>query len=179
MKRIKQLLWALSMLGPLLWPGMAGAQTGAWYVALDAEPYGLPPGSTLAGLATFHRGKGFQLVDGGDLGGLPFDTRHTAQFGSWRRTEGGVDAVSLFLQGDTITGEIRSWVKVHFSLVFDGPRTLEGNVNVFELPCSGPAPFPVFGCPDPIASAKEFIALPPFDVPIRLRRLSARFVLPD
>lgn len=179
MKRVTRLLSALAFLGSVLWPAMLGAQTGTWYYALDAEPYGLPPGSNLAGLATFHRGKSFQMVDGGDLGGLPFSTRHTAQFGSWRRTETGIKAVSLFLQGDTITGEIQSWVKVHLDLHFDGPQTLVGNVNVFELPCDLPAPFPVFGCPDPIASATMFNALPPFDVPIRFRRLPAHFVSPD
>ena len=186
MSRSKKLLCALALSLTVLWPAMANAgdsetyrPTGTWYVALDTEPFGLPPGTNLAALATFHRDKTFLIEDGGDFGGLPFGTVDTAQIGSWRWRGGHVEAVSLSLHGDAITGEVLSWQKAHFVLVPDGPNRLVATVNVFELPCDLPAPFPAFGCPDPIASAADFVPVPPFDLPVLLKRLPARFVLPD
>lgn len=190
MKRSGKVLCSVALLAGALWPITLNAQSGpkhidvqdvrgTWYLALDAEPFGLPPGANLPGLATFHSDKTFLIVDGGDFGGLPFDTRHTAQFGSWRQKGDGVEAVSLFLQGDAITDEVRSWQKVHLMLHSEGRDRLVGTANVFDLPCDGPAPFPVFGCPNPIASAADFVALPPFDIPIELERLRAKFALPE
>ena len=167
----------------LLGPAVAAAQEdgpprGTWYLALDAEPFGLPEGMSLAGLASFHKNKSFTVIDGGDFGGAPFETVHTAQMGSWRRRNGKIEAVSLFIQADGKTGAVQSWQKVHFVLEPAGPNRLVGSVNVFELTCDGPAPFPVFGCPDPIASAADFTPLPPFDIPITLRRLPPRKDVP-
>lgn len=147
---------------------------GAWYLALDAEPYGLPPGTTLPGLAVFHRDKSFRIVDGGDFGGAPFGTADTPQVGSWRRRNGRIEATGLFLQADAATGEVLSWLRVEFLLEEDGSKRLAGTVNVFALPCGDPAPFPVFGCPDPIAAAGDFVPVPPTDVPVRLRRVPVR-----
>jgi hypothetical protein len=156
-----------------------GWPPGTWYLALDAEPFGLPPGTNLPGMMTFHRDRTVQIADGGDFGGLPFATRDTAQFGTWRRWRGGVEVVSLFLQADAMTGTVLSWQKVHMQLNWANRHKLVGKVNVYALPCDGSAPFPVFNCSDPIASAKQFTALPPADIPITLKRLPARMVLPD
>lgn len=179
MKRIHRSLGALVLLAALLSPAMAGAQTGAWYLALDAEPFGLPPGTNLGGLATFHRDKTLMIEDGGDFGGLPFETLDSAQVGSWRKKDGRIEAVTLYIQGDASTGEVLSWFKVHFVFEAVGPNEMVGTVNVLALPCDDSAPFRIFGCPDPIASAPSFTPLPPFDVPVRMTRLRPRFVAPD
>lgn len=179
MTRFTLAFCAIAAVGVLLSPSPASAQTGTWYLALDAEPFGLPPGANLPGMATFHRDKTFLIEDGGDFGGLPFETQDSAQIGSWRKTGGGVEAVSLFLQGDALNGEVQGWQKVHLLLEFNGKGKLVGTVNVFTLACDEAMPFPVFGCPDPIESASEFEALPPFDVPVRLSRLRPRHILPD
>jgi hypothetical protein len=183
MSRSGKLLGALALSVTVLWPAVVNAEegdrpTGTWYLAMETGPFGLP-GFTFAGLAIFNRDNTFLIEDGGDFGGLPFGTVDGVQFGSWRRTGGYVEAVSLFLRGDAITGAVQSWQKAHLVLLFDGPDRLVGTANVFELPCDLPAPFPVLGCPDPIASATDFVAVPPFDIPIVLKRLKAGFVSPD
>lgn len=180
------LLCLVGLAAAVLWPAIVSAAeknalrpTGSWYLALSAEPFGLPPGSNLAGLATFHRDRTFLIQDAGDFGGLPFGTVDSAQIGSWRRKGGRVEAVSLFLHADAVTGDVLSWQKVHFVIVADGRDRMVATANVFELPCDLPAPFPAFGCPDPIESAADFTPVPPFDLPVVLKRLSARFDLPE
>ena len=148
---------------------------GTYYLALDAGPFGLPPGLSLPGMLTLHRDRTAIIVDGGDFGGLPFDARDTAQLGSWRYSW---QVVLLFLTADSATGDVRSWQRVHITLRRINRRTMEGEVNVFELPCDGPAPFPVFNCPDPIENADAFTPASPPDVPVPLRRLSARTPMP-
>lgn len=150
--------------------GLPGPQ-GAWYLALDAEPFGLPPGTNLPGMATFDQDHSFHIVDGGDFGGMPFTGRDTAQFGSWHWVGGHLEAVSLFIEADAITGQVQSWQRVHLLLTFDGLHRMVGTVNVSMLPCDLAAPFPVFGCPDPVASAGDFVPVPPFDIPVALRQL--------
>ncbi len=147
---------------------------GTWYVALDAGPFGLPPGLSLPGIMSIHLDRTAVLVDGGDFGGLPFATRDSAQLGSWRFTRNGIRVVMLFLQADAATGDVLGWQRVHLSLRHRGRDTLVGDVNVFELKCEGPAPFPIFNCADPIENADRFEPASPPDVPVTLRRLSAR-----
>ena len=151
---------------------------GTYYLALDAEPFDLPPGTNLPGVATFHSDRTFMIEDGGDFGGLPFEQRDLAQLGNWRRQGNGIQAVSLFLQADTQTGDVLGWVKVHLELTRAEDGDLAGKVNTFSLACDEPAPFPVFGCPDPIASSADFVVAGPPDVGVTLRRLPAEFVLP-
>jgi hypothetical protein len=154
-------------------PGIGAV--GAWYLALDAEPFGLPPGTTLPGLATFQLGGTFQIVDGGDFGGAPFFTKDSAQIGTWRRGPGGrIEAKGLFLQADAEDGEVKAWNRVELVLYPHGRDRLRGYVNVYALPCDLPAPFGVFGCPDPIASAGSFVPNSPPNVPVELTRLSVR-----
>ncbi len=169
----------LPLPGTLRADGPAPAATGTWYLALDSEPFGLPPGTIFPGLAIIGHNGTFQIVDGGDFGGAPFPTRDSAQFGSWRRRGSNIEAVTLFLQGDAITGDVVAWQRVELLLTPDGSDGLVGTVNVFGLACNLPAPFPVFGCPDPIDSASAFVAVPPFDVGVELKRLEPVFLSSD
>jgi hypothetical protein len=144
---------------------------GTWYLALDAQPYTGIPGINLPGLVSLHSDRTMQIVDGGDFGGLPFATRDTTQLGSWDYGRSGIRAVTLFLQADGGTGDVRAWFRVSMELRFKDANTLEGKVNVAKLDCLGPAPFPVFNCPDPIEHAGDFQPDGPPDVPVILRRL--------
>jgi len=145
---------------------------GAWYLALDAEPYGLPPGASLPGLAQFHTDRTLQIVDGGDFGGPPFSTSDTAQVGSWRSSgRGRIEASTLFLQADAMSGGILAWLKVEFSLRLVGRDQVTGTVNISALECDQTAPLPIFACPDPIERAGDFAPMPPFDVPVVLKRV--------
>ena len=145
---------------------------GAWYLALDAEPYGLPPGTSLPGLVQFHADRTLLIVDGGDFGGPPFATRETAQVGSWRVSRRGrIEAATLFLQADATSGGILAWVKVDLSLRLQSRNVVSGTVNVSALECDQTAPLPIFACPDPIDGAGAFMAMPPFDVPVVLKRV--------
>lgn len=161
---------------------MDGARpiAGTYYLALSVDPFGLPlpPGLSLPGIVTLHSDRTAMIVDGGDFGGLPFDTRDSAQLGSWRYSWTGLQVVFLFLQADAATGDVMSWQRVHIRLRHVDRHTLEGEVNVFQLPCDGPAPFGIFNCPDPIEHAADFTPNSPPDVPVTLRRLSALTPMP-
>ena len=148
---------------------------GAWYLALDSEPFGLPPGTTLSGLASFQFGGTFQFVDAGDFGGEPFFLEDSPQVGTWRRgAAGSIVARSLFLQADASNGEMKAWNRVEIVLHPRGHNRMRGHVNVFSLDCDLPAPFGVFACPDPIANEASFEPASPPDVPIEFTRLTAR-----
>lgn len=187
--RLWQALAAAAFLGlalcPILFSGQserdarpfgrnAGSIAGSWYLALDAEPFGLAPGTSLPGLATFHEDGTYTFVDGGDFGGAPFPARDTAQIGSWRQTGREIHGVSLFLQADAATGAVQTWVKVVLTATREDRDMMTGTVDILGLPCNQPAPFPVFGCPDPIAFAGSFAIIPPSQVPIKFTRLPAR-----
>lgn len=144
---------------------------GTWYVALDAQPYTGIPNINLPGIASLHSDGTMQVVDGGDFGGLPFATRDSAQLGSWEYGWRGIRAVTLFLQADGANGDVRSWFRVSMNLRFKDADTLVGKVDVAKLDCLGPAPFPVFNCPDPIEHAGDFLPDGPPGVPVMLRRL--------
>ena len=148
---------------------------GTYYLALSVDPFGLPlpPGLSLPGLMTLHADRTATIVDGGDFGGLPFDTKDSPQLGAWRYGWEGIEVVFLFLQADGATGDVRSWQRVHITLRNEDRNTLVGEVNVYQLPCDGPAPFGIFNCPDPIENATAFTPNSPPDVPVTLRRLSA------
>ena len=145
--------------------------TGTWYIALNVEPFGLPAGTKMPGLAVFNRDGTVQFVDGGDFGGLPFTTRDLPQTGSWTPRPGGAEAVLLSLQADDITGEVLSWQKLHLRLFVDGRNRLLAIGQASTLACDQPAPFPIFGCPDPIASADDFVPVNSFDLEVELTRL--------
>jgi hypothetical protein len=149
---------------------------GTYYLALSVDPFELPlpPGLSLPGLLTLHADRTAMIVDGGDFGGLPFDTRDSAQLGSWRYSRSGIQIVFLFLQAEASTGDVRSWQRVHILIDERDHNVLRGKVNVFQLPCVGPAPFGVFNCPDPIESADDFLPNSPPDIPVTLHRLAVR-----
>ncbi|MGD8418086.1 MAG: hypothetical protein PVH91_13590 [Pseudomonadales bacterium] len=147
---------------------------GAWYLALDAEPYTGIAGTSLPGLVLLDDAGGFLLQDGGDFGGMPFMTRESAQFGSWRWSDHELHAVTLFLRAASLDGDVQGWARVEFRLRFANRDTLTGTVNVYSLACTGQAPFGVFNCPDPIASSASFLPEGPMNVPVRLQRLRVR-----
>jgi len=72
-------------------------------------------------------------------GGLTFSTRDTAQLESWGYGRRGIHAVTIFLQADGGTGDVRAWFRVSMDLRFKDADTLEGNVDVAKLECVGPA----------------------------------------
>ncbi|GEM_PF-2910277 len=158
-----------------LMPSMAAANhsrlvvPGTWYLALDATPYGLE-GLSLPGLVALHADRTVLMSDAGDFGGLPFGTRDSAQFGSWKYTRGGIKVVALFLKADS-AGDVMAWYRVELSLSGRNRNTLKGTVNVFTRSCDRPAPFAAFSCPDPIETAGEFVPADLPDVPVILRRL--------
>ena len=157
--------------------GRHGPPHGTWYLALDATPYGLE-GLSLAGLMSLHADRTVLISDGGDFGGVPLNTRDSAQFGSWRYAGGYIKIVTLFLQADS-AGDVRYWSRVQIKLKAKDRNTLTGTVNVYRLACDVPAPFAVFSCPDPIESAEAFTRTDLPDVPVTFRRLQARFITPD
>ena len=143
---------------------------GTWSVALDAGPFGLP-GFTLAGVASFHRGGTLSLADAGDWGGL--GTLDSNQFGVWRWSRSGLVATTVFLSADAESGDVRQWQRVTLKLRRGESRDhLEGHVNVAILLCEPASPVPsALTCPDPVERRLDFTPIPPFDVPVALRRL--------
>ena len=148
---------------------------GTWYLALDTEIFGLPPGLPLSGLAIFNRDGTYQFQDGGDFGQATFlDTRHSNQFGSWHNTLGGkVKGVALFLEADRASGAVLRWQKVETELHRSDDRSVvTGTATVSILECNNALPVPSpLTCPDPIDGADNFVILPPTDIPITLKRL--------
>ena len=154
-------------------PGQGAELWGTWYLALDTTPFGIP-GGTLPALFTFHRDGTWLSSDGGDLASNPFTTLDTAQHGAWVDAGNGTFvATSLFLQKDTISGDLTSWHRVRIALQFVGNDFDQMKADVTEqvLPCdaSGPTPFLLFNCPNPITT--EFPPAPVPDVPASLTRL--------
>lgn len=143
---------------------------GTWALALDSTPFGIP-GGFLPGVFTFHRDGTFTGTDGGDIGSVPFATTDTAQQGVWVQTGGQIHGTSLFLRTDQTSGEIEGWHRVRFALQLstDGDQ-LSGVAaeDVLECDPSGPTPFTLLNCPDPIAGT---FTLAPFPIPIQFRRL--------
>lgn len=154
-------------------PKLADGNTvhGTWYLALDAEPFGLPPGTNLPGLLQLHEDGTMITLDLGDLGADPFPTRDTAALGSWSRDRGQVQTRSLFLQIDGESGNALGWNKVELQLSFPDGSVMEGHANVSFLPCDQGTPFPTFFCPSPVMFLDEFEAVPPQNIPIVLTRL--------
>ena len=148
---------------------------GTWYLALDTEPFGLPPGFPLSGLAIFNRDGTYQWLDANDFGqATALNTQHSQQFGSWKiNRHGTVVATSLFLSADLPTGELISWEKVNMTLKRTrGRNVVRGRVNLSILECQNMLPIPTpLTCPDPIASAGDFVAAPPADIEITFKRL--------
>jgi hypothetical protein len=156
-------------------PENSGWPTGTWYLALDTEIYGLPPGFPLSGMAQIHRDGTLTIVDGGDFGQAEFlNTRNLPQYGSWRRAGGGtIEATTLFLEADAASGDVLRWIRVEFALWRDEAGVTLGTVNTTMLPCAPalPPPSPL-SCPDPIDNADLFVPVgDPPDVPVTLKRL--------
>ena len=151
--------------------------TGAWYLALDSEPFGLPPGFPLSGLAVFNRDGTLQILDAGDFGQATFtNTRNSVQFGAWRVVhKSQVIGTTLFLEADLGTGEVLRWNKVRIVLARGADRdVVAGTVNVSVLECSNLLPLPTaLTCPDPTDPSRAFTELPPADIPVTFRRLHA------
>ena len=153
----------------------AGWLVGTWYLALDTQPFGLPPGLPLAGIAQFHSDGTYQFQDAGDFGQATFlNTRHSYQFGSWRPTRGGkVIGTALFMEAELASGELLNWQKVRIVLNRTDERdVVSGKVTVSILPCSNMLPVPTaFTCPDPVQSAGDFVEMPPVEIPVTFRRI--------
>jgi hypothetical protein len=151
---------------------------GTWYLALDSVPFGLPPGFPLSGLMQFQQSGTYQILDGGDFGQATFtNTQNSQQFGAWRRDRNGsFVGTALFLEADLPTGEVLRWVRTQFLLATTPDAdVIEGIVNIATLECGNQLPLPTpLTCPDPIASADQFVLVPPADIPLTLRRLHAR-----
>jgi hypothetical protein len=148
---------------------------GTWYLALSSEPFGLPPGLPLSGLAIFNRDGTFQFLDGGDFGQATFlNTQNSHQFGAWRiGRHGKVIGTALSFEADLLTGEVLRWAKANIVLHRTDDRdVVSGSVNVSILECSNMLPIPTpLTCPDPIESADAFVVVPPTDIPLTFRRL--------
>ena len=150
--------------------GLGNNPAGAYTLALDAAPYGLPPGTMQPGLLMINADRTAQILDGGDFGGLPFNMRDSNQFGAWYRSRGHINIVTLFLQADAV-GDLQYWYRVHIKVKPVARDTLGGIVNVFQLKCTLPAPFAAFSCPDTIENAGDFVPVDgPSDVPVTFRR---------
>lgn len=148
---------------------------GTWYLALDTEVFGLPPGFPLSGLAQFNRDGTYRILDANDFGQATFlNSQHSQQFGAWRGTRAGrMIGTALFLQADLATGEVLRWERTHLQLSRTDERdVVTGVVNVSVLECNNLLPLPSpLTCPDPIEAADDFVAMPPTDIPVTLRRL--------
>jgi hypothetical protein len=151
--------------------------TGTWYLALDSEPFGLPPGFPLSGLAVFNRDGTLQILDAGDFGQATFtNTQNSVQFGAWRKVrKNQVIGTTLFLEADLATGEVLRWNKVRIVLARDvSSDVVAGTVNVSVLECSNLLPLPTaLSCPDPTDPSNAFTDLPPADIPVTFTRLHA------
>ncbi|HXW07831.1 MAG TPA: hypothetical protein VD833_21555 [Vicinamibacterales bacterium] len=148
--------------GQLVW--------GTWVLALDATPFGIP-GGFLPGVFTFHRDGTFTGTDGGDLGSFPFTTTDTAQHGVWVQAGGQIRGTSLFLRKDEATGQLEGWHRGRFTLQLSGAGDLlSGFAEEEVLACdpTGPTPFTLLNCPDPITG---MFSPSPFPIPIQFRRL--------
>lgn len=153
-------------------PAAQGGITGTWYLALNAEVFDLPPGSTLPGLVQFHTDRTLTIVDAGDLGTAPFPTKDTAQMGHWSRERGRIHTLTLFLQQNESNGDV-GWNKVEIELSRPTGDVMEGWATVSYLGCNTEVPFPVFFCPDPVDNILDFDVVPPSNIPVRLTRLPA------
>lgn len=148
---------------------------GTWYLALDSQPFGLPPGFPLSGMAIFNQDGSYEFEDGGDFGQATFlNTRNLTQFGAWRvNGRGQIKGTALSLEADLSTGEVLRWARVEVTLErTDDRNVVTGSINVSTLECANMLPVPTpLTCPDPIESAGDFVPAPPNDVPLTLRRL--------
>ncbi len=148
---------------------------GTWYLALDSQPFGLPPGFPLSGMAIFNQDGSYEFEDGGDFGQATFlNTRNLTQFGAWRiNPQGQIVGTALSLEADLATGEVLRWARVQVILERTDDRdVVTGSINVSTLECSNMLPLPTpLTCPDPIESAGDFVPAPPNDIPLTLRRL--------
>ena len=145
---------------------------GTWSLALDAGPFGIP-GFALQGIASFHSDGTLMIVDAGDFGSL--GTRDTAQLGVWQRSAGGILARTLMLSAAPDTGEPMYWQRVTFALTRGASSDhMVGTINVEVLACTPIPPLPgALTCPDPVAGADGFSAVPPLDVPVEFHRHQA------
>jgi hypothetical protein len=172
--RKKTGLFAALLTCLLAWQGGAAAETpqpnpvGAWALALDAGPFGIP-GFALQGAATFHRDGTVTIIDAGDFGSL--GTLDTAQLGVWRRTSDGILARTLLLSADPATGEPLLWQRVTFRLSHGADADhMVGTINVEMLACpASPLPGAVT-CPNPVLDSAGFVPSGPADVPIEFHR---------
>jgi hypothetical protein len=133
-------------------PHFAAPFSGAWFARLDAEPFGLPPGLSLAAFLTIHPDGTMLVYDAGDFGALPINQVQSPQFGSWVRTGlRSMRATTLFFVGDPITRDTTLVKRVRFQLRMEDIDHLVGvAVTVEQLDCPA-GPFPGFlNCPNPI-----------------------------
>jgi hypothetical protein len=147
---------------------------GTWYLQLDSEPYGLPPGFPLSRIAIFTSDGTYQGQDAGDFGNPNFTPQQSTQYGAWQTSEGNtVILTTLSFQAELYTGDVTLWGRGQFEFHrTDDPDFVSGHVTGAILFCDDSLPVPTpLACPNPIESADELIVIPPFDIPITLTRL--------
>lgn len=132
---------------------------GTWYAELDAEPFGLPPGVSLAALMTIHRDGTLLIFDAGDFGAPPISQVQSPQLGAWKKIgRRSIRATTLFFAGDPVTKDTTLVKRVRFRLRFGGrdyDRLVGVAESVDQLQCPT-APLPGFlSCPNPITAAES------------------------
>jgi hypothetical protein len=179
LRDVPTLLLAFSIVLGAGYPVSAAQNQGTtpwdvWALAVETDPFGIP-GGTLPGLVTIHRDGTLMISDGGDIGAFPFATTDTPQHGVWiQNGPRSIEAVSLFLRKDEVTGEIEGWHRVRLTLGFGADNDhLVGEAREEVLVCNPaePTDFRLFNCPDPTVGAFEPA---PFAIPVRLTRLRVR-----
>ncbi len=136
-----------------VFPGIVSF-SGTWYGELDAEPFGLPAGVSLAALMSIHADGTMIVSDAGDFGAAPISLIQSPQFGSWARTgPRSIRATSLFFGGSPTTLDATVVKRAKFRLHADSRDHLSGVAEIVEqLDCPA-GPLPGFlSCPNPITA---------------------------
>lgn len=137
--------------GGFLLPGLA-LFSGTWYAALDAEPFGLPAGVSLAALMSIHPDGTLLITDAGDFGAAPISLIQSPQLGSWVLTgPASMRSTTLFFGANPTTLDTTVIKRATFRLHADGRDHLSGVAeNVEQLDCPA-GPLPGFlSCPNPV-----------------------------
>jgi len=152
--------------------------TGTWYAQLDAEPFGLPPGVSLAALMTIHSDGTLLLFDAGDFGAPPISQVQSPQLGTWDKA--GPRATTLSFAGDPVTKDTLLVKRVRLRLRFEGKardRLVGVTESVDQLQCPSAALPGFLSCPNPITAPESAWVPEPGGAPnVRLEawRLRAR-----
>jgi hypothetical protein len=153
---------------------------GTWFLELDAEPFGLPPGIALPAFLTIHADGTLLIFDAGDFGAVPINLVQSPQFGTWSRAgHRSIVATTLFFAGDPFTRDTTLIKRVRLLIGFAGndfDRLTGVAETVEQIECPlGPLPS-FLNCPNPITAPDEAWVPEPGgapDVPMQMWRLRA------